>query len=118
MVKLSAALSGVRVYHKNNKNDALLPDCGPNTLKVMFTEILETYKKTPENPLNITELMSVLRLKGIIVRRGLFGITLDMLSRLNVLTIENTWRETLIKPNYTKVDVTIDDDGRTVVKLN
>ena len=118
MTKLNAALSGVKIYYKNNKTEALLLDCGSNSLRTMLIEIRDAYKKTPSNPLNITELMAVMRLKGINVMRGPLAIDLEMLSRLGVLNVENNWRETLIKPNYEKINVTVDDDGRTVVRLD
>lgn len=118
MTKLLAALSGVKIYFKNKKTEALLLNCGPNTLKVMLTEIRDTYQKTRENPLNITELIAVLRTKGFPVMRGPITIDLAMLEKIGVITVDNTWRETLIKPNYDKIIVVVDEDGRTVVTLD
>ena len=117
-MKLSAALAGIKIKHKGKTIDALLLNCGPNTLKVMLTEIQRTYAKNNANPLNITELLGVMQSNGIKPLRGPITIDLAVLERAGVITADNTWRETLIKPNYEKVVITIDDEGRTVVKLD
>lgn len=113
-MKLDAALSGVKLYVKNKKFDAIILNCGPTTLKT----ILEAIKEHEEHPLNITGLIAQLRFKGLNVMRGPIDIDLSILELAGAIKCDATWRETLIKPLYNKVSVTVDEDGRTVVKLD
>ena len=86
MVKLSVALSGVKIVFKNRTYDALILNCGPNVLKAMLTEI----KNNAETPLNITSLIAKLRYNGFNVMRGPIIIDLKVFENVGIITCENS----------------------------
>jgi len=113
-MRLDAALSGVQVKFNGKIQDLLLLNCGKKRFELMLKEILDN-KKTP---LNITKLIASMRFNGELVPRGAIVIDLATLEKAGLISCDNSWRETLIKPKYNKFVVHCNEDGRTCAELN
>lgn len=113
-MRLDVALSGVQVKLNGKTQDLLLLNCGPRRLSLMLKEILDNKSK----PLNITKLIASMRFGGEAVPRGAIVIDLATLEKAGIITCDNSWRETLIKPKYSKFSVRCNEDGRTCVELS